>query len=236
MHLLSKVTDELVKALAPLHFEAPVAYVYNPLEYARKPYDTYVELYGGKKEIVLVGMNPGPFGMAQTGIPFGDVDMVRDWLAIEEEVGAPAPMHPKRPVLGFTCPRGEVSGQRLWGWAKKRFGEPSRFFARFFVANYCPLVFMEQSGRNRTPDKLAAAEKERLFNVCDQGLAATVRVLAPRHVVGIGRFAAGRAEAALAGMGVRVGVITHPSPANPKANRGWAEVVEKEFAAMGIQL
>lgn len=235
-HILSTVTDRLVKELATLRFKSPVAYVYNPLEYARKPFDAYVRRYGGKKEILLVGMNPGPFGMAQTGVPFGDIGMVRDWLGIEEPVGVPARQHPKRPVLGFKCPRGEVSGQRLWGWAKERYGEPRHFFDRFFVANYCPLVFMEESGRNRTPDKLAKSEKEKLFSICDHGLAETVRAMAPHLVIGVGRFAASRAEAALADLPVRVGMISHPSPANPRANRGWSRLVEEELAEMGVQI
>jgi single-strand selective monofunctional uracil DNA glycosylase len=236
MHLLSAVTDRLVAELSLLHFKSPVAYVYNPLEYARKPFDTYVQRYGGQKEILLVGMNPGPFGMAQTGVPFGDPGMVRDWLGIEAPVGVPARQHPKRPVLGFNCPRGEVSGQRLWGWAKERFGEPRHFFVRFFVANYCPLVFMEESGRNRTPDKLTKDEKERLFSVCDRGLAETVRAMAPRLVIGVGRFAASRAEVALATLAVQVGMISHPSPANPRANRGWASLVDEELAEMGVRI
>jgi single-strand selective monofunctional uracil DNA glycosylase len=236
MHILSAVTDRLIAELSPLRFKSPVAYVYNPMEYARKPYDIYVERYGGQKEILLVGMNPGPFGMAQTGIPFGDPGMVRDWLGIEAPVGVPARQHPKRPILGFKCPRGEVSGQRLWGWAKERFGEPQDFFTRFFVANYCPLVFMEQSGKNRTPDKLAKNEKERLFSICDSGLTETVRAMAPRLVIGVGRFAASRAEAALAAMPVKVRMISHPSPANPRANRGWASLVEEELAEMGVRI
>jgi len=167
-------------------------------------------------------------------VPFGDIAMVRDWLGIEAPVGVPARQHPKRPVLGFNCPRGEVSGQRLWGWAKERFREPRHFFSRFFVANYCPLVFMEESGRNRTPDKLAKGEKEKLFSICDRGLAETVRAMAPSLVIGVGRFAASRAAAALEVLPVRVGVISHPSPANPRANRGWAALVEKELAELGV--
>ena len=57
-----------------LRFSEPIHYVYNPLVYAREPHEAYLEKWGAKpKEIVLVGMNPGPFGMAQTGVPFGDV-------------------------------------------------------------------------------------------------------------------------------------------------------------------
>src|SRR6185436_7468972 len=150
----------LRRAVAALEFGAPVAYVYDPLDYAWEPHRHYLERYGrGHPAVLLVGMNPGPFGMAQTGVPFGDVQMVRDWMGIHGEVGRPPKEHPKRPIQGFSCPRSEVSGSRLWGWAKERFGTPERFFETYFVMNYCPLAFVEASGKNLTPDKLPAAEK-----------------------------------------------------------------------------
>ena len=68
-----------------LEFAPPVAVVYNPLDYAWKPHRAYLERYGqGHPQVLLLGMNPGPFGMAQTGVPFGDVAMVRGWLATRE--------------------------------------------------------------------------------------------------------------------------------------------------------
>jgi single-strand selective monofunctional uracil DNA glycosylase len=178
-------------------------------------------------------MNPGPFGMVQTGVPFGDVVMVRDWLGIDLPVERPAREHPKRPVAGFDCHRREVSGQRLWSWARAAFGTPERFFARFFVANYCPLAFVEASGRNRTPDKLPRAERAPLFAICDRALQATVAVLHPEHVVGIGRFAAERAAGALRGMPVSLGAVPHPSPASPAANRGWDAQMRRALDALG---
>lgn len=184
----------------------------------------------------MLGMNPGPWGMAQTGIPFGEVTTVRDWLRIEAPVETPSAVHPKRPVQGFCCQRSEVSGKRLWGWARQRFKTPERFFARFFVANYCPLVFYEQSGRNRTPDSLRAAEKESLLAVCDRALRRTIEWMEPRYVVGVGAFAEGRARTALSGLDVIIGRISHPSPANPRANRGWADLITKEFALLGIRI
>ncbi|HUJ86760.1 MAG TPA: uracil-DNA glycosylase family protein [Burkholderiales bacterium] len=221
-----------VEALA---FAPPVAYVYDPLEYAWAPHLEYLERYGKRRrEVVLLGMNPGPFGMAQTGVPFGDVGMVRDWLGIEAPVGHPAREHPKRPVRGFACARGEVSGRRLWGWARARFGTPQRFFARFFVANYCPLAFMQASGRNLTPDKLPRAERERLYAACDRALRACVAQLRPAHVVGIGRFAAERAARALQRSGVKLGSVPHPSPASPAANRGWEALMDGALAGLGI--
>ncbi|MEW6490247.1 MAG: uracil-DNA glycosylase family protein [Thermodesulfobacteriota bacterium] len=233
----AQTADVLVADLRELRFGPPVAFVYNPLVYARRPYDLYWDRYGRPpKEVLFLGMNPGPFGMAQTGVPFGEVAAVGGWLGIDAPVARPEREHPARPVEGFACRRSEVSGRRLWGWARERFGAPEAFFRRFFVANYCPLLFLEQGGRNRTPDKLPTAEAGPLYAACDHALRAAVDYLRPRLVVGVGKFAEDRARAALARTGVAVGRITHPSPANPAANRGWAEIVERELGALGVRL
>jgi len=221
-----------------LSFRAPVAFVYNPLEYARAPHEAYLEKWGGApKKVLFLGMNPGPFGMAQTGVPFGDVTKVRDFVGIRAPVGRPPKEHPKRPVEGFSCTRSEVSGTRLWGWAQSRFGTAPGFFGECFVANYCPLAFMDASGRNVTPDKLPATEREPLFSVCDRALRRIVETLDPRFVVGVGAFATDRANRALgAGADRTIGTVLHPSPASPKANRGWAELADQELRALGIPL
>jgi len=232
-----KINDALVRDLGRLSFSSPVAHVYNPLEYAREAYDGYLQRYGvSGKRVVFLGMNPGPWGMVQTGIPFGEVAAVREWLGIDHGVGAPAREHPRRPVTGFDCPRSEVSGRRLWGWARGRFGTPERFFAEHFVANYCPLAFMEESGRNRTPDKLPRGEREALYAICDEGLRRAVRLLEPQWVVGIGQFALTQASRALEGVDIQMGAIAHPSPANPSANRGWEPLVDGQLGALGIIL
>lgn len=234
---LAAVGDSLARAVDALRFGAPVAHVYDPLVYARASWRAYADRYGrGPKEVVLLGMNPGPFGMAQTGVPFGEVELVRDWLGIEAKVGRPPREHPKRPVEGFACTRREVSGQRLWGFARDRFEKPERFFARFFVANYCPLLFLEASGRNLTPDKLRASERAPLEAACDLALRRTIAILRPRWVVGVGHFAESRARVALAGVDVAIGRIPHPSPASPTANKGWAEQAERAFRALGIAI
>ena len=227
---LSEEVDRLV-------FSAPVSHIYNPLDYASAAHAQYLERFGGApKEVLFLGMNPGPWGMAQTGVPFGEVGAVRGWLGIDAEVGRPDPEHPKRPIMGFACTRSEVSGARLWGWARGTFGTPERFFNRFFIANYCPLAFMESSGRNRTPDKLPAVEREPLLAACDRALVRTVEILRPQIVIGVGAFAEGRARAALVGLDTRIGRILHPSPANPAANLGWAERATRELRAAGVAL
>ncbi|RME37190.1 MAG: single-stranded DNA-binding protein [Planctomycetota bacterium] len=227
----------LCRFLDRLSFGPPVACVYNPLDYARASYLQYVERYGSDgAEVILLGMNPGPWGMVQTGIPFGEVNMVREWLGIKAAVDRPKREHPKRPVLGFDCPRSEVSGARLWGWARDRFGTPRRFFRRFFIANYCPLAFLEATGRNRTPDKLPASERQSLLAICDRALRSLVDDLRPRFVVGVGAFAESCARRALSGMSVTLGRILHPSPANPAANRDWAAQAERQLRSLGIRL
>lgn len=235
-----EITRRLSNSMQRLRFAAPVTHVYNPLQYARETHDVYLERYANPGcEALMLGMNPGPFGMAQTGVPFGEVEIVRDWLKISGTVRRPAREHPKRPIQGFDCKRKEVSGSRLWGWARNRFGSPEAFFERFFVWNYCPLLFMEESGRNRTPDKLPASEREPLNRACDRALREIVVLLKPALVIGIGKFAEKKARAALApaaGDGIRVGSILHPSPASPLANRGWEPQAEVELRALGIRL
>jgi single-strand selective monofunctional uracil DNA glycosylase len=236
MDLLQAV-DEVVAAVSALRFEPPVAFVYDPLVHARRSHRRYVERYGQPpKQVLLLGMNPGPFGMVQTGVPFGEVSLVRDWLGIEATVDRPAKEHPKRPVLGFACPRSEVSGRRLWSWCRDRFVEPERFFERFWVHNYCPLAFMADSGRNITPDKLPASERAPLFEACDRYLKRVVDYLRPDWVIGVGAFAEERARTVLSAAEVKFGRIPHPSPASPVANRGWAAAAEAAFADLGIEV
>ena len=235
MNTLVAISRELSARVEELDFPS-VPFVYNPLAYARAPHEAYLERWGEStpREALLLGMNPGPFGMAQTGVPFGDVTMVRDFLGIAGSVGRPAREHPRRLIAGFACTRSEVSGTRFWGWARSRFSTADRFFDRVFVANWCPLVFMDESGRNRTPDKLPSEERAPLFDICDDALAQIVDALRPTLVVGIGRFAERRAHEAL-GDGIRIGSIPHPSPASPAANRGWAEAVDLRLRELGFE-
>ncbi len=234
---IETILENLVRRMGRLRFQTPVELVYNPLTYAKASHLEYWHRYGAApREIMLLGMNPGPWGMVQTGIPFGDVEMVTGWLDIRKQVDPPQKQHPKRPITGFDCPRSEVSGRRLWGWARERFITPQRFFERFWVANYCPLAFLEATGRNRTPDKLPDREQAPLLLACDRALVQIVAMLRPRIVVGVGKFAALQAKRALRDMQVQVGQIIHPSPANPKANAGWCERIEDELRVMGIRL
>lgn len=231
---LLEAAENLRARVDTLSFSSPVEWVYNPLDYAWGTYKTYVEKYGERtKKAVFLGMNPGPWGMAQTGVPFGEIGHVRDWMKIEGPVKKPKREHPKRPVLGFDCPRSEVSGRRLWGFIAREFGTPETFFSHYFVANYCPLVFMGETGKNITPNKLPKEERQVLTEICDTHLQEVIQILEPDICIGIGGYAENRFADVLKGR-IPVGRILHPSPASPKANQGWDEAVKTQLKEYGI--
>lgn len=237
--LLSRL-DHHLDALDQLDFSDPVAAVYNPLRYARAMWELYLRRFGNAhREVLVLGMNPGPWGMAQTGIPFGEVGAVRDWMGLAARIGHPEHEHPKRPVEGLNCRRSEVSGRRLWGLFRERFGAPQAFFDRHLVINYCPLVFMGETGRNITPDKLSRGERSELFAICDAMLAETLAAYRPKWLVGVGAFATARlsgfaADDSATSGGPRLVQVLHPSPASPAANRGWAEQASRQLEAAGV--
>ncbi|MBP6603667.1 MAG: single-stranded DNA-binding protein [Verrucomicrobiales bacterium] len=230
-------TDTLTERLHGLRFGDPVSHVYNPLEYARASHELYVKRFGeSTKRILLMGMNPGPWGMAQTGVPFGEMEAVRDWMGITAPVGKPELEHPKRPIVGFACEKSEVSGRRLWGLFSEAYPAVEDFFVDHYVVNYCPLVWMEESGRNRTPDKLPLAEMAPVYEACDVYVGEHLKLLKPEWVIGVGGFAEARLARIVdsTGMRVNVGRILHPSPASPAANRDWAGTVATQLRALGL--
>jgi single-strand selective monofunctional uracil DNA glycosylase len=247
---LINAARKMARECDALEFGGAVAWVYNPLDYAWAMHRQFIERFGqGPKKALLLGMNPGPFGMVQTGVPFGEVAAVRDWMQLDAPIKSPAQTHPKRPVQGLDCTRSEVSGRRLWGWAEEQFGTAEKFFDAFFVVNYCPLVFLEESGRNLTPDKLPASEQAAIGEICDAHLARVLEILQPEWAIGVGAYATKRlsqltgaaidkgdtAQRAEPGpQGIRVGQILHPSPASPIANRGWAPAAQATLETLGV--
>jgi single-strand selective monofunctional uracil DNA glycosylase len=235
---LLRAAERLIACIENLNFTAPVAYVYNPLVYAWAAYRSYLERFAATpKRVMLLGMNPGPWGMAQTGVPFGEILAVREWMGIEEQVRRPEEEHPRRPVMGFSVTRSEVSGKRLWGLIKQRFGDAEMFFRDHFVGNYCPLLFLDRDGKNITPDKLRSADRDSLFRCCDDHLRAVIEALQPEWLVGIGRFTEQRLRVlreSACWKEMKVAGILHPSPASPLANRGWADLAADRLISLGI--
>lgn len=209
-------------------------HIYNPLVYGWQMHERYLRTYVPMRpDILFLGMNPGPFGMAQTGVPFGEIQAVRDWMHLEGDVGRPPNEHPARPILGFSVQRSEVSGRRLWKLMADRFGTAQTFFSRHAVMNYCPLVFVDggSTGRNVVPEKLQREERIALEALCDSYLDDIITLLNPGALVGVGKFALKRlsASAGRLGLSIPLSSILHPSPGNPQANRQWAEKVTAQL-------
>ena len=233
-HPLVKAADDLRKQLRDLTFPDPVACTYNPLEYAWDRHCDYLTKFGsGQKKVLFLGMNPGPYGMAQTGVPFGEIPHVRDWLGISGPVGKPDPEHKKRPVTGFDCERSEVSGRRLWGLFAELFGTAETFFDDHFIANFCPLVWMKDTGANLTPDKLPRESMAPVEKACSAHLKKIIEILQPTQLIGVGGFAEKQLAAANPGEAI-LGRILHPSPASPAANRDFAGTATKQLKELGL--
>ncbi|MDN5870914.1 MAG: single-stranded DNA-binding protein [Nitrococcus sp.] len=223
---LTRLTRGLARELDALQWRSP-SHVYNPLRYAWSGYQQYLQRFGAKRgRVLLLGMNPGPWGMAQTGVPFGNISAVRGWFHIETRLARKLPtQHPRYPILGMACGREEGSGQRLWKWAHERVGTPEQFFDRFFVWNYCPLLFLAKD-RNLIPSALKVDERESMEALCGNALVRAVKLLDPVAIMAIGRYAEHRAQAVV-GDARPVGYLLHPSPASPTANQHWPEFAER---------
>ncbi|KAK3893820.1 hypothetical protein Pcinc_002381 [Petrolisthes cinctipes] len=227
------IEAEQCKELLKLQYGQGQLLVYNPLDYASQIHHDFVSKFcRGPKKVLLLGMNPGPWGMGQTGVPFGHVDYARDWLEVKGEVTKPVNEHEKRPISGLNCKRKEVSGDRMWSLLKQLSGTPEVLFTNIFLHNYCPLYFLKDSAKNVTPPELKVHERAELEKVCNRALVQVVDLLGVEHVIGVGNYAAERARKALTNEGredIKVSTLMHPSPVNPAANKGWANIAIKQL-------
>ena len=222
----SKLRDDVEKFADSLVKEGSVDAVYNPLAYAWEPHRAYLELAsGGGAKTLLLGMNPGPHGMGQMGIPFAATSVVRDLLKITNlEVGQPRKPHPKRPISGLDWPKEEVSGTRLWGLLENEYGSAESIFKSVFLLNHCPLMlFSGERATNITPDKITGPTTKALLERCDEHLREVVDIMQIERVIGVGRYSEKRALNALSGIDISVTTCWHPSPASPLANRNKGE-------------
>ena len=234
------IEEKLGVKLTSLKHDPKVTHVYNPIEYALELHKDFLSKYvTGKRKVLFLGMNPGPWGMAQTGVPFGEVNMVRDWLDIKGQVQQPAQIHPKRPIEGLNCVRREVSGERFWNLIKDLTkNHKDNFFNECAVYNHCPLAYMATSGKNVTPVEMKATFKNEIFDLCDDALADVINLLDTKIVIGIGRHAVQRAEKVIEKNhleGIQVHFLNHPSPASASANKmGWDVIARQQLNDCGI--
>ena len=212
--------------------EGRIDVCYNPLNYAWNVHEEYLRRMGGLgAKTVVLGMNPGPHGMGQMGIPFAATSVVRDLLGISGiPVNQPNTPDERRPVIGLDYHKEEVSGTRLWGLLSEQYGDAESIASRVFLVNHCPLMlFSGPRATNITPDKIGGGTAKALLERCDEHLSQVVEILEANRVIGVGKFAESRARDALKEQSVEVTGCWHPSPASPLANRNggadWRENV-----------
>ena len=155
----SSLRDDVRPLGVKLVSEGRIDVCYNPLDYAWDAHVAFLRRMGGSgARTVILGMNPGPHGMGQMGIPFAATSVVRDLLGITGiPVNQPETPDPRRPVVGLEYPREEVSGTRLWGLLSEHYGDASAIASRVFLVNHCPLMlFSGPRATNITPDKVVA--------------------------------------------------------------------------------
>ncbi len=226
--------------MTDLTFENKVAWTYNPLDYAWPVHEEYLKRFGtGRKRAVFLGMNPGPWGMAQTGIPFSDTGIAGDWMGLRGlSIGQPENEHPDRPVIGWDLDREEGSGRRLYGFIRQTMGSVEAFFQDNFVVNYLPLVMFDEDGKNITPSRLLKDDRLKVFEACDPYLRELVEYYRPEVLVGVGKFALRRLKDNFDSSSYTIVDIPHPSPASPIATRDggryWKELVRDTLVPIEV--
>lgn len=202
--------------------------MYNVLDYAWDAWEQYITQYAkGTAHTLVLGINPGPHGMVQTGIPFGNISTVQHYLNIQPNIQHDKiSPHPRRPVLGLTYTREEPSGKLLWGTIQEMYPNPNDFFSDFFVLNYCPLAFFsnDEKASNLTPDKLPKIYQSHIEILCSKHLAQYLVGFQITRILAVGKYTQQIAGKVLEGGGldilmpkqkIEVQYLTHPSPLNP---------------------
>ncbi|KAF7991960.1 hypothetical protein HCN44_010761 [Aphidius gifuensis] len=193
--------------LDKLNYNNPIDYIYCPIIYAKTVHFNYLNKYcRDKKNIMILGMNPGPWGMSQTGVPFGEINIVIDWLKINGHIDKPKRQHEQRQVDGFSCKRSEISGRKFWSLFKKLSNNPDTFFRHCFLRNFFkPTIIIII---------IAGPEQKKLQEFCDQALIEVIKILDVKVIIGVGRFSEQRAKKVVktAKLSTKVLWMIHPSP------------------------
>uniref|UniRef100_A0A182MSA2 Uracil-DNA glycosylase-like domain-containing protein n=1 Tax=Anopheles culicifacies TaxID=139723 RepID=A0A182MSA2_9DIPT len=232
------IERELSAALRKVALPSEVAACYDPIEYASAIHCAYLQRFlDGPKAVLFIGMNPGPWGMCQTGVPFGYVPAVRDWMGLRGTVAKPTPELAARPVEGLACTREEQSGKRWWGLYQELCGTADCFFRSCFVYNLCPLAFFHQSGRNITPSELKGKAKGEIQSISEQYLETALKVLKPKIIISVGRYTEDRVKTLTKQNRIGPTIVTycmpHPSPRSLN-NTNWSQKAKLWLSEHGI--
>jgi len=187
----------------------------DPTRYCRSAWAAYLQMAARLGCVLVVGMNPGPHGMAQTGVPFTD-----PWIVDELDLQAPRAdvppadipavgswrhrSHRARGVLGS---KREESAKRLWpllreicapyaavGPSADKIAEATRRVCNeVLLVNALPICWLDPAGKNVSAEQVEkrapAQVREGLRDLVNEWLQAVADILRPAAVIGVGRWA-----------------------------------------------
>jgi single-strand selective monofunctional uracil DNA glycosylase len=220
--------------------------VLNPGRYGERWHARFRRAYPmSPRPLLVFGLNPGPYGMAQTGVPFTDLKRLesalpglwKDLVASGEPVTRPGLAPPS--LARHLTRTFESSSVRVYRFLERAYGRPELALREVVFVNPCPLLFIDpETGANRTPADLPRALRARkaaeLVHAFEELRRATVleavAELEPRGAILLGRdVAAAVGEALRAALGARSVVEwEHPARAVPETwSRGLADELRK---------
>jgi single-strand selective monofunctional uracil DNA glycosylase len=199
--------------------------VLDPSRYGERWHAPFRRLYPPRARPLLVfGLNPGPYGMAQTGIPFTDLKRLAQGLPrLAAELArsgerlslpglAPSSLQP------FLTRTFESSSVRVHRFLRLAHGSAERAFREVVFVNPCPLLFIDRAlGENRTPADLPRALRAGVDEARVEVVSVAVARLRARGAIVLGRDAAAALSVPLrARLGERAVVEwEHPARAVP---------------------
>lgn len=225
---------DLNNELNELQFPKNITHIYNPIVYALNLHCQYIKKFlNGKKKVMLIGMNPGPNGMVQNGVPFGNTNTVKNLMKIQGQVDQPPSLNPKRPVTGLSCTTEEPSGVRIWNLLQKLAGSLEVFGEQCFLHNFCPLAFFDEQGKNITPSELKGKIKSTLRDICLKYLEKEIQLIQPEIIIAIGSYVGDSLrklskQSIYVRTNIKILQLAHPSPRSLN-NNNWPEKATEFF-------
>ncbi|XP_073819638.1 uncharacterized protein isoform X2 [Musca autumnalis] len=171
--------------------------IYNPLDYdAAKIHKDYLKRYlKGPKRVLFVTMNPASHGELQTGIPFGHMPTIREYMKLKSTIiDSPVP-HPSEDEEQER----ENNSIYFWQMIREIFYSQnfflSKFFQQRFVHSFCPLAFIDGEKQFVTlenlPDKTYRKE---VTKACVHILEKQLKLLQPDMVIVMGGYVHGNMQ------------------------------------------
>jgi len=206
--------------------------VWNPALYALDIYQEYLTKFPPEPGAILaLGLNPGPYGMAQTGIPFTDCRTASGALGMEMTIPGKAPddlISRLKKANGKWRGTYERSSLGMYRFLILAWGDIKTAYRNWFVGNPCPLLFLDPERWNVTPADPRLRRMKEVGELRQRAVIGFSEILNPRGIVCFGKdVAKAVGEVAIRQVGPdRVVFYEHPARAVPEK---WAAGLLQEL-------